>query len=109
MEPLFLNMYILFTQYTNEKVRHNTNSPDTSQFLEGTCIANLCKRPDLVESLEKMIEDLRNKALPVLQNAMQVPMARLQVAVYGHGHQVQLVQALACQHAHQASCGQVHQ
>ena len=77
----FLNMYILFSQYTKEKTIQRTNGPSTAQFLEAGSINNLCKRPDLVESLEKMIEDLRHKALPVLQKAMQVPMARLQVAV----------------------------
>ena len=73
-------MYILFTQYTNDKVRTQFNGPSVSQFLEGSCLANLCKKPQVVEDLEIMIEDLRNKALPVLQKATQAPLARLQVA-----------------------------
>ena len=61
-------------------MRTHHNGPNVAQLLEGTCVANLCKKPEVVEDLEKMIEDLRNKALPVLQKATQAPLARLQVA-----------------------------
>ena len=38
------------------------------------------RKREVLDGLEKMMEDLRNKAFPVLVKATQVPMARLQVA-----------------------------
>ena len=40
----------------------------------------MCKKSETLEDLEKMVEDLRNKALPILEMGMQLPIARLQVA-----------------------------
>ena len=75
-----VKMYILFTQYTNDKVSNQLNGPCISQFLDQNALSALCKNIEVVQDLEKMVEDLRNKALPRLEKGMQVPMARLQVA-----------------------------
>ena len=77
-----VKMYLLFTQYTDDKVRQQNNGPSISQFLDGTTLANLCKKSEVLEDLEKMVEDLRNKAFPILEMGMQLPMARLQVAYF---------------------------
>ena len=78
--PLLVKMYLLFTQYTSDKVRHQFNGPCISQFLEQNCVSSFCKKPQLVKDLDIMIEDLRNKAFPVLHQATQPSMARIQVA-----------------------------
>ena len=75
-----VNMYLLFTQYTDDKVRQQNNGPSISQFLDGTTLTNFCQKGELLENLEKMVEDLRNKAFPILEMGMQLPMAILQVA-----------------------------
>ena len=76
-----VKMYILFTQYTDEKVRTQLNGPSISQFLDGPSLAALCKKSEVLEDLEKMAEDLRNKAFPILEKGgMQKAMARVQVA-----------------------------
>ena len=75
-------MYIMFTQYTKYKMRNYVNGPSHAEFLETLSISNLCKKADLVVSLEKIIEDVRTKALAILTQTMELPMARLQVAVF---------------------------
>ena len=75
-----VKMYLLFTQYTDDKVRHQNVGPSISQFLDGTTLTNLCQTSEVLENLEKMVEDLRNKAFPILEMGMQLPKARLQVA-----------------------------
>ena len=84
-EPALFNvplvkMYIMFAQYTDDKVRSQLNGPSISMFLDGPTLATLFKKSEVLEDLEKMVEDLRNKAFPILEKGMQLPMARLQVA-----------------------------
>ena len=78
--PPLVKLYLLFAQYTSDNVRHQFNGPCISQFLEQNCVSSFCKKPQLVKDLEIMIEDLRNKAFPVLHQATQPSMARIQVA-----------------------------
>ena len=75
-----VKMYLLFTQYTDDKVRQQNNGPSISQFLDGASLSGLLKKTDVLNELEKMVEDLRNKAFPILEKGMQLPIARLQVA-----------------------------
>ena len=74
-----VKMYLLFTQYTDDKVRQQNNGPIISQFLDGTTLTNFCQKSETLENLEKMVEDLRNKAFPILEMGMQHPQAKLQV------------------------------
>ena len=38
-----VKMYLLFTQYTDDKVRQQNNGPSISQFLDCTTLTNLCQ------------------------------------------------------------------
>ena len=74
--------YALQTQYTSEKVRHGANGPSSSNFLEVTQIAGLCKKPDQLKSVENHIRDLRVKLVPILETIMGPAEARLEFSVY---------------------------
>ena len=58
---------LVCTQYTNEKVRAEAGGPSVSLFLENSQIAAFCKKPDLVNQLEKSFRDLQNQCLPLLE------------------------------------------
>ena len=45
-----VKMYLLFTQYTSDKVRNQFNGPCISQFLEQICVSSFCKKPQLVKN-----------------------------------------------------------
>ena len=53
-----------------------------SVFLENSQIAAFCKKPDLVNQLEKSFRDLKNQYLPLLENALGPRVARLEIMVY---------------------------
>ena len=53
-----------------------------SLFLENSPITAFCKKPDLVNQLEKAFKDLRNEYLPLLEKALGPRVARLEITVY---------------------------
>ena len=70
------------TQYTNEKVKAQAGGPSLSLFLESLQITAFCKKPDLVNQLEKSFRDLKTSYLPLLEKALGPRVARLEIAVY---------------------------
>ena len=53
-----------------------------SLFLENLQITAFCKKPDLVNQLEKSFRDLKTSYLPLLEKALGPRVARLEIAVY---------------------------
>lgn len=74
--------YCLQTQYTTEKVRQGANGPSSSNFLEVTQLAGLCKKPDQLKTVENLIRDLKSKLVPILEQLMGPAEARLEISVY---------------------------
>ena len=52
-----------------------------SLFPENTQITAFCKKPGLVNQLEKAFRDLKNQYLPLLENALGPRVARLEIMV----------------------------
>ena len=69
-------------QYTLEKVRSQSSGPSVAAFLEPANLLSLCKKTDLLKTIETQIRDLRAKYLPILEKALGDRQARLEVAVY---------------------------
>ena len=76
----FLALWL--SHYTQDKVRCQSSGPDVAAFIEHANLASLCKKPELLQTLEAQIKDLRGKYLPILETALGDRQARLEVAVY---------------------------
>ena len=78
--PLFRH-YLLFTHYTEEKVRSLPSGPSQAAFLDTTAISALMKKPDLLLAVEKSLSEARDKYLPILEALSSATQARLDLAV----------------------------
>ena len=76
----FLALWL--SQYTHDKVRHQSSGPVVAAFIENANLASRCKKPELLQTLEAQIKDLRGKYLPILEKALGDRQARLEMAVY---------------------------
>ena len=68
------------SQYTHDKVRHQSTGPDVAAFIEPANLLSLCKKTELIQTLETQIKDLRGKYLPILEKALGDRQARLEMA-----------------------------
>ena len=75
-------LYLVICQYTAEKTKVQAGGPSVSQFLEPSVITNLCKKPDLLKTIETKIRNIKAKYLPILEQNLCPREARLEVAVY---------------------------
>ena len=77
-----LRLALVQAQYTLEKVKEQASGPAISQFLESPQIVSLCKKPELLESVEKTLWDIKRKYYPILKELLGEHVARLELAVY---------------------------
>ena len=77
-----LRHYLLLTQYTKEKCRAVAGGASQAAFLEATCLTQLVKKPDLVQTVEEKIREIRVKYLEVLEKNLSPEQARLELAIY---------------------------
>ena len=68
--------------YTLDKVRSQSSGPSVAAFLEPANLLSLCRKTDLLKTIETQIRDLRAKYLPILEEALGDRQARLELAVY---------------------------
>ena len=73
---------LLQLQYNTEKTRANSSGPCFGAFLEPTNITSLCKKGDVLGSLETKIRELKSKYLPILERSLSEREARLEMANY---------------------------
>ena len=73
---------LLQLQYNTEKTRANSSGPCFGAFLEPTNITSLCKKGDVLGSLETKIRELKSMYLPILERSLSVREARLEMANY---------------------------
>ena len=71
----------MIAQYTTEKLRAQVGGPSVSQFLETSQILGLCKKPDLLKTLETKLREIKAKYLPRLTLSWSDRVARLELAV----------------------------
>ena len=57
-------LYLVMTQYTMEKTRAQAGGPSVAQFLDTSQILGLCKKPDLLNTIETNIREIKAKYLP---------------------------------------------
>ena len=85
-EPLnkcpYTRAYLLLTQYTNEKLRTQVGGPGVSQLIETSLVTSLCKKPDLLLTLETKFREIRAKYLPLLEKGMSPSQARIELQGY---------------------------
>ena len=74
-------LYLVITQYTTKKLRAQAGGPSVSQFLETSQILGLCKKPDLLKTLETKLREIKAKYLPLLTLNLSDRVARLELAV----------------------------
>ena len=73
---------LLQLQYNTEKTRANSSGPSFGAFFEPGNITSLCKKGDVLGSLETKIRALKSKYLPILERSMSEREARLEMANY---------------------------
>ena len=69
-------------QHTNEKTRANSSGPSFGAFLDPGNITSLCKKGDVLGSLETKLRELKSKYLEILERSMSEREARLEMANY---------------------------
>ena len=69
------------TQYTMEKTRAQVGEHYVAQFLDTSRILGLCKKPDLLNSIETNIREIKGKYLPLLVLSLGERVARLELGV----------------------------
>ena len=90
----FLALWL--SQYTHDKVRHQSSGPDVAAFIEHANLVSLCKKSEVLQALETQIKDLRGKYLPILEKGTGWQAGSIgDGCVPGLDHQVPLCQALA--------------
>ena len=72
-----VKMYLMFTQYTLDKVHNHVGGPSVAAFLDLGNIISFAKKSEFVQEMEKTFEDLREKTLPPLMKVMHPAQARL--------------------------------
>ena len=75
-----VKMYLMFTQYTLDKVHNHVGGPSVAALLDPGNIVSFAKNADFVQEMEQTFEDLREKTLPPLMEVLQPAQARLKVA-----------------------------
>ena len=75
-------MYLVYLQYTMDKVVAQAGGPSKGAFLEPAVIVNLAKKKDILETLEKDLEKLRQELLPKLEEFVSPSIARTYLALY---------------------------
>ena len=75
-------MYLILTQYTNEKVRQQASGPSQAGFIEPNSIVQLVKKPDQLKALEDKVRSLRTDLLPLLEAELGPRQAKLELSVY---------------------------
>ena len=73
---------LLQLQYNTEKTRANSSGPCFGAFLDPQNITSLCKKGDVLGSLETQIRELKAKYLPILERSLSEREARLEMANY---------------------------
>jgi hypothetical protein len=72
---------LVMTQPTMEKTRAQAGGPSVAQLLDTSQILGLCKKPDLLNTIETNIKEIKAKYLPILILSMGERAARLELAV----------------------------
>jgi hypothetical protein len=75
-------LHLVISQYTTEKMRVMAGGPGVSMFLETGQITSLCRKPDLLKTLENKMREIKGKYLPILEKLLSERQARLELAVY---------------------------
>ncbi len=73
----YIRVYLVVSQYCEAQA----NGPALSQFLESGKIANLCKKGDMLATLENKMREIKAKYLPILQKKLGSRVAKLELAV----------------------------
>ena len=86
-EPAFkkcptLRHYLLTTQYTSEKTLTQSSGANFAATLDSACLTSLAKKPKEVEQVEKTLNRLSDKYLPILEKLMGQVAARLELTEY---------------------------
>ena len=77
----YIRVYLVVSQYCADKVKAQASGPALSQFLETGQISNLCKKGDLLATLENKMREIKAKYLPILQKKLGSRVAKLELAV----------------------------
>ncbi len=76
-----VRMYLVVSQYCSERVKCQATGPALSQFIESKQISDLCKKPELLESLENKLIELKDKYFPILEAKLGARVAKMELAV----------------------------
>ena len=77
-----LRHYLLLCQYTTDKVRQQAGGASVGAFVETSSIVALCKKQELLKTVELQLKQVRDKYLPLLEETLSPKEARLELAVY---------------------------
>ena len=77
-----VKMYLMFTQYTLDKVHNHVGGPSVAAFLDPGNIASFAKKAEFVQEMEQTLLDLREKTLPPLMKVLPPAQARLHLASF---------------------------
>ena len=77
----YFRHYMVTTQYTTEKMQSCSYGPSVSQCLEHSHIIMFAKKPADVKALERTIQGLREKYLPILAKGLGDRVARLEMTI----------------------------
>ena len=74
-------LYLAMNQYTMEKTRAQVGGPSAAQLLGTSHTSGICKKPDLLNTIETNIRETKAKYLPVLILSLGESVARLELGV----------------------------
>ena len=72
-------LYLVMTQYTMEKTRAQAGGPSVAPFLDTSQILGLCRKPDILKTIEANIREIKCKYLPRLVLSLGERVARLEL------------------------------
>ena len=78
-----VRMYLVVTQYCEEKARSQAAGPSVSQFIEAGSILSLCRKTDMLHILENKFRELKTTYVPLLERTLGLRVAKLELAVWG--------------------------
>ena len=78
----YLRLYLMQSQYTMDKVRHQASGPALACFIEPSTIVQMIKKPDELKAVEEKLREIRDKFLPILETGLDERQARLELSVY---------------------------
>ncbi len=76
-----VRVYLVVSQCCSERVKCQATGPALSQFIEPKQISDLCKKPELLESLENKLRELKGKYFPILEAKLGARVGKMEFAV----------------------------